>query len=166
MKQQIIHRLGRPHIRNVLRLFNDGVITADEAQEELGIGRSRLFTIRRQYLHALLRGNAETWEPGASGGDRHPAWPEEAVRFLRRVLAPPSPYSYAFAASEMERTTASMPTGRRCASGPSVTTSHIRPRPAGLPVIAGGGRDPPSGNSGSSTRRLSPGSGREARNIR
>lgn len=103
MKNQIIHRLGTAHIRNVLGLFNDGMITADEAKEELGISRSRLFIIRKQYLHALLRGGGGAWEPGVSGGNRHPAWPEEAVLFLRRVLAPPSPYSYAFAASEMER---------------------------------------------------------------
>ena len=103
MKIQLIHRLGTPHIRHVLGLFNGGRMTTEQATAELGISRSQLFIIRKQYLSSLLRGNGDIWMPGSSGGAHHPPWPEDAVSFLRKVLTPPSPYSYAFAASEMER---------------------------------------------------------------
>jgi len=103
MKTQLTHRLGAAHIRHVLGLFNDGRMSSAQAMEELRIGRSQLFTIRKQYLKALMGGEADAWLPQSSGGAHHAPWPEDAVSFLRRVLAPPSPYSYAFAASEMER---------------------------------------------------------------
>jgi hypothetical protein len=45
----------------------------------------------------------EEWSPGVSGGSRHAPWPDGAAAFLRGALSGPQPYSYAFAASGMER---------------------------------------------------------------
>jgi hypothetical protein len=103
MKNQLIHRMGIPHVHHVLGRFNKGEMTTAQAMAELGVSRSRLFALRKDYLDALRDGTAKTWIPACSGGARHTPWPAEAMGFLRMVLAPPRPYSYAFAASEMER---------------------------------------------------------------
>ena len=103
MKQQISKRRGIPHIRHTLEQFNRGIITTEEAMIDLDISRSRLFELRRQWLACLRRG--EEWAPGVSGGDHHPPWPTDSVGFLRDALSCKPPYSYAFAASEMERLT-------------------------------------------------------------
>jgi hypothetical protein len=101
MKQQITHRRSHLHIRHVLERFNGGSLSSRDAARELGVSRSRLFDLRRQWLHATLRG--VEWAPGVSGGNRHARWPDEAVAFLRSALSGTEHYSYAFAASEMER---------------------------------------------------------------
>ena len=101
MKQQIAHRRSVLHIRHILEQFNGGVLSSSHAARELGVSRARLFDLRRSWLHATLRG-AE-WSPSVSGGNHHAPWPEGAVSFLRDTLSGEVPYSYAFAASEMER---------------------------------------------------------------
>jgi hypothetical protein len=101
MKQQITHRRSILHIRHILEQFNGGSLTSRDAACELGVSRARLFDLRREWLRATLHG--ADWSPGVSGGNRHAPWPDGAVAFLRGALSGAGHYSYAFAASEMER---------------------------------------------------------------
>jgi len=72
-----------------------------QAMDELGVSRTTLFELRKQWLIAERKGIP--WKPGTSGGNHHEPWPDDAIAFLRRVLAGADFYSYAFAASEMKR---------------------------------------------------------------
>ena len=106
MKEQIANRLGVAHVRDTVKQFVAGLVTWQQAMESLQIGRSRLYDLRTSYLAAKAAGDGETWEPGRSGGNHKPTWPDEEQRFLRRVLSPcgeTKRYSYAFAASELGR---------------------------------------------------------------
>ena len=106
MKEQIANRLGVAHVRDTVKQFVAGLVTRQQAMESLQIGRSRLYDLRTSYLAAKAAGDGETWEPGLSGGNHKPTWPDEEQRFLRRVLSPcgeAKRYSYAFAASELGR---------------------------------------------------------------
>ena len=106
MKEQIANRLGVAHVRDTVKQFVAGSVTREQAMESLQIGQSRLYDLRTSYLAAKAAGDGETWEPGRSGGNHKPTWPDEEQRFLRRVLSPcgeAKRYSYAFAASELGR---------------------------------------------------------------
>jgi len=106
MKEQIANRLGVAHVRDTVKQFVAGSVTRGQAMESLQIGQSRLYDLRTSYLAAKAAGDGETWEPGRSGGNHKPTWPDEEQRFLRRVLSPRGEskrYSYAFAASELGR---------------------------------------------------------------
>ena len=106
MKRQIANRLGVAHVRDTVMQFSLGEITAEQALSELGIGKSRLYQLRADYLAAKAVGLGDGWEPGTSGGNHKPVWPKEVQSFLRRVLGTDSNadrYSYAFAASELGR---------------------------------------------------------------
>ena len=101
MSNQLPHRRSTLLVRHVLEQFNGGFITTQNAMQELEISRPRLFALRKQWLEAKRKGIE--WNPKKSGGNHHDPWPQNATAFLENVLAPPTPYSYAFAASEMER---------------------------------------------------------------
>ena len=106
MKEQIANRLGVAHVRDTVKQFVAGSVTREQAMESLQIGQSRLYDLRTSYLAAKAAGDGETWEPGRSGGNHKPTWPDEEQRFLRRALSPcgeSKRYSYAFAASELGR---------------------------------------------------------------
>ena len=106
MKQQIANRLGAAHVRDTVMQFIDGSMTREQAMSSLGVGKTRLYELRTSFLAARGAGEADSWEPSRSGGNHMPAWPDEAQRFLRRVLSPDGDarrYSYAFAASEVGR---------------------------------------------------------------
>ena len=106
MKQQIANRLGVAHVRDTVMQFADGSMTREQAMDSLGVGKTRLYELRTSFLAAKASGMADAWEPSRSGGNHMPAWPDEAQRFLRRVLSPDGDarrYSYAFAASEVGR---------------------------------------------------------------
>ena len=106
MKRQMKHRLGVAHVCDTVRQFSEGCISLDQAIIELGIGKSRLYQLRTEFLAAKARGEVDSWMPGTSGGNHKPQWPEEAQAFLRRVLGTDSNadrYSHAFAASELGR---------------------------------------------------------------
>jgi len=106
MKEQIANRLGVAHVRDTVKQFVAGSVTREQAMESLQIGQSRLYDLRTSYLAAKAAGDGEAWEPGRSGGNHKPTWPDEEQRFLRRVLSPRGEskrYSYAFAASELGR---------------------------------------------------------------
>ena len=106
MKEQILHRLGIAHVRDVMARFVGGDLSHDQVMEELRIGKTRLYELRGLFLAARAAGKADMWTPGVSGGNHATPWPEEVHRFLRRVLSPDGEtkrYSYAFAASEAGR---------------------------------------------------------------
>lgn len=106
MKRQIYNRLGIAHVRDVIAQFTANDITLSRASSELGIGKTRLYELRSDYLKSRAIGMADSWEPGRSGGNHMPEWPTEVTRFLREVLSPHAgcrPYTYAFAASEAGR---------------------------------------------------------------
>ena len=106
MKQQISNRLGVAHVRDTMMQFVTGAITRQQAMESLQVGRSQLYSLRTSYLAARAQGRGDDWEPGSSGGNHMPAWPDKVQSFLRRALEPDGDakrYSYAFAASEVGR---------------------------------------------------------------
>ena len=106
MKKQIVNRLGVAHVRDTVKSFSEGSISLAQALSELGIGKTRLYELKTDFLRAKAMGASECWTPGSSGGNHMQAWPEEAQRFLRKVLGTDSNaarYSYAFAASELGR---------------------------------------------------------------
>lgn len=106
MKQQIANRLGAAHVRDTVMQFVDGSMTREQAMESLSVGKTRLYELRTSFLAARAAGKSDMWEPSRSGGNHMPAWPDEAQRFLKRVLSPDGGvgrYSYAFAASEVGR---------------------------------------------------------------
>lgn len=101
MKTQLNNRLSPPLIIDVLGQFNEKIITADDACEALGIGKSRLYLLRGEYLCQRAAGRLSCWIPGSSGGDHAPGWPAAVETFLEAALN--AGYSYAFAASEAGR---------------------------------------------------------------
>ena len=101
MKTQLRTRLSSPLIMDVLGQFNEKIITAEQACEALGIGKSRLYTLRAEYLSQRAAGTLPCWIPGSSGGDHSSAWPAVVEAFLEAALK--AGYSYAFAASEAGR---------------------------------------------------------------
>ena len=101
MSKQLTHRVALPLVRHVLESFNNGEVTSAQACLELGVSRSRLFELRRDWL-AATRGGAE-WSPASSGGDHKAPWPSALTDFLRQALSTRPPATYAFAASEAVR---------------------------------------------------------------
>ena len=106
MKQQISNRLGVAHVRDTMMQFITGAITRQQAMESLQVGQSQLYSLRTSYHAARAQGRGDDWEPGSSGGNHMPTWPDKVQSFLRRALEPDGDakrYSYAFAASEVGR---------------------------------------------------------------
>jgi hypothetical protein len=101
--QQLLHRHAPSFIRHVLEGFRKLRLSATEAADQLEICRSRLYTLRTEYLQACANKTAHRWVPGGSGGDHTPAWPQPVVNLLKKRLgcSPPCPYS--FVASEALR---------------------------------------------------------------
>ena len=87
----------------MLERFRQHTLDAAQAGAQLGLSRSRLYTLATAYNIARVRQQQLLWTPGASGGDHAAAWPQPVVELLRKRLAcsPPGPYS--FAASEALR---------------------------------------------------------------
>ena len=77
MKQQISNRLGVAHVRDTMMQFVTGAITRQQAMESLQVGQSQLYSLRTSYLAARAQGRGDGWEPGSSGGNHMPAWPDE-----------------------------------------------------------------------------------------
>lgn len=87
----------------MLASFRQESLTAIEAADQLGLSRSRFYTLSTDYLRAYAQKKSRVWVPGTSGGDHAALWPEPVTDLLRKRLSssPPSPYS--FAASEALR---------------------------------------------------------------
>lgn len=102
MKTQLTKRLASPLIQDAMARLCRGDIDAERAALELGLSRSRIYVLRTQYLlHRGMGNPSESWNPGVSGGDHAPEWPEDIAKEIRRFIN--AGYSYAFAASELER---------------------------------------------------------------
>ena len=78
-------------------------MTAAEAADQLGLSRSRFYTLSTDYLLARTRKNPNQWNPGTSGGDHAIAWPEPVTDLLAKRLSCSPPCPYSFAASEALR---------------------------------------------------------------
>jgi len=87
----------------VLASFRLLALTAAQAAQQLGLSRSRFYTLFTGYLRACALKKERLWTPGTSGGDHATAWPEPVTHLLKKRLtcSPPCPYS--FAASEAFR---------------------------------------------------------------
>ena len=87
----------------MLAAFRRQSVTATQAAEQLGLSRSRFYSLSTDYLRACGRRKAGLWIPGTSGGDHASVWPEPVTELLKKRLAciPPCPYS--FVASEALR---------------------------------------------------------------
>ena len=97
--------MPQPLVRDILQRLCDGELTGDEATGLLDLGRSRLYDLRSFYLRHRADGQADVWQPGRSGGDHCPDWPDDVQAVMRRMLvASPHP-PYAFVASEVLRRT-------------------------------------------------------------
>ena len=100
---QLIHRHAPPFIRHVLEGFRRHTLDAVQAALQLGLSRSRLYTLATAYNTARARKQQPLWTPGASGGDHAPAWPQPVTDLLKKRLACSPPCPYSFAASEALR---------------------------------------------------------------
>jgi transposase InsO family protein len=101
MKEQLCSRLGLAHVRDVLQQVCDRTITVEQACASLGMAKTRLYELRGSYVKARAEGTVEAWRPGLSGGNHAVPWDERVVTFLRSAIQ--KDYSYAFAASEVDR---------------------------------------------------------------
>jgi hypothetical protein len=87
----------------VLASFRQHSLTATDAAEQLGLSRSRFYSLSTDYLRACARKKAGLWVPGTSGGNHTTAWPEPVTDLLKKRLACSPPCPYSFAASEALR---------------------------------------------------------------
>ena len=102
-KLQLIKRLPVPLIRHILASHRLGHLSAQAAALELGLAHLRFYQLYSDYLKACAQGHAQNWSPGLSGGDHHPAWPNEAMALLTKLLSSKPPSSYSAVASELLR---------------------------------------------------------------
>ena len=83
--------------------FRKGLLSAADATGELQLSRSRFYVLYADFLRACAQRRQRSWEPGASGGNHHPAWSHEVCDLLRKLLRARPPVSYSFAACEVHR---------------------------------------------------------------
>ena len=101
-RRQLSARLVPELVRDVLDRFVRGELTCSEAMDSLEVKRSRLYTLRTEFLKAKASGEGASWAPRLSGGNHYEAWPDEVLHFLHKALKQENePFSYAFAASEV-----------------------------------------------------------------
>lgn len=67
------------------------------------LGRSRFYELYSSFLRAQAQPPARPWQPGLSGGDHQPEWPQGVAELLRKRLSSKPPASYSFAAQEAHR---------------------------------------------------------------
>jgi len=101
--QQLSHRHASAFIRHVLNAFRQLKLTASAAASQLGLSRSRLYSLFADYLRALALRKGGVWTPAASGGNHASPWPQPVLDLLHKRLACTPPCSYTFAASEAWR---------------------------------------------------------------
>jgi hypothetical protein len=85
-------------VEATLAAFNDGQLSPSDACARLGVGQSRLYTLRTLWLAGGRR-----LPLGTSGGDHTTPWPDEAEAFLRTTLATGAPPNFSFLADELDR---------------------------------------------------------------
>ena len=93
-----------PHlIRHLFAELRAGRLCVSALALELGLGRTRVYELRTDYLRACAQGRADHWEPRASGGDHHPDWPTPLVALATRLLCSSPRSAYSAVASELLR---------------------------------------------------------------
>ena len=102
-KLQLAHRVTASLIRHLFAQARGGHRAPAAVAAELGISVSRFYQLRTGYLRACAQGQAQSWSPGLSGGDHHPAWPDAVTALLTKLLSSKPPSSYSAAASELHR---------------------------------------------------------------
>jgi hypothetical protein len=100
---QLIKRFRPPYIRDVLRRFRRGDLTAKEACGELNLSRSRFYKLYASFLRACAQRQVQQWSPGCSGGAHRKAWPKIVRDLVVRLLRSKPPCSYSLIASEALR---------------------------------------------------------------
>ena len=98
---QLLNRCCAPLVRDMMRRFRSGHMTARLAAEDLGISRQRFYKLYKSFLAALGRRSDRQWKPGKSGGHHRPPWPPESRSLAEKLLKTHTPYSAV--ASEMLR---------------------------------------------------------------
>ena len=73
------------------------------AAQELGLTTRRITQLAGAYVQARAQGQATTWVPGHSGGNRQQTIPPAIAALWRTLLTTQPPASYSFAASEALR---------------------------------------------------------------
>jgi hypothetical protein len=101
--RQLPHRLGTPLIREVLAALRREELSATVAANKLGLGRTRLYELYADYIRAAAHHQTGRWQPGSSGGDHAPDWPQGVEPLLRKLLTTKPPAPYRLAASEVLR---------------------------------------------------------------
>ena len=85
-------------MREVLESFNAGTLGAVAAAGQLGVGRTRLYELRTEFLR-----DRATYGPGTSGGRHRCAWPPEVLGFLEEFLPLQRPPNYQLVTDELRR---------------------------------------------------------------
>jgi hypothetical protein len=88
-------------VRDLMRRFRSGDLTAAQAAEELQITPRRFYQLYLSFLKAIGRRQGESWSLGTSGGDHRRPWPEGCRALLEKLLR--AKVSYSAAASEVLR---------------------------------------------------------------
>ena len=97
-KKQLSRRLPPIFVREVLESFNAGILDASETAAQLGVGRTRLYELRTEFLR-----NRQMYGPGTSGCPYRWAWPPDILGFLEEFLPLQSPPNYQLVADELLR---------------------------------------------------------------
>ena len=97
-KRQLIQRLPLEFVAKTIADFNEGRLTALEAASVLGVGKSRLYQLRTEWLS-----DQRAFSLSSSGGDHRHSWPEPVIAFLHQFLPLQSPPNYQLVADELLR---------------------------------------------------------------
>jgi len=100
---QLTARHGVAFIRHILEQYSQQRITAVTAAQELGLTTRRITQLAGAYVQARAQGQAATWVPGHSGGNRQQIIPPAVAALWRTLFTTQPPASYSFAASEASR---------------------------------------------------------------
>lgn len=90
-------------LRHLFARLRAGELCAADLAAELGLGLTRVYELRSDYLRACAQGRAGSWQPGRSGGDHCPEWPADALALATRLLRCSPRCSYSAVASELLR---------------------------------------------------------------
>jgi len=101
--QQLVCRHGLAFIRHVVAGYQQHTLSAEQAAQELGITSRWLRRLAFDYGRARAQGQADTWQPRRSGGNRQQVIPSAVEALWRNLFKAQPPASYSFAASEALR---------------------------------------------------------------
>jgi hypothetical protein len=100
---QLAVRHGAAFVRHLLEEYSQQRLTAAAVATTLGLSTRRITQLAGAYVQARAQGQAATWVPGHSGGNRQQAIPSAVAALWRTLFTTQPPASYSFAASEALR---------------------------------------------------------------